>query len=224
MISVMPRGWGAAQPRDIEILLTDTASHLDRLLRTPFDGAIVVKNAPPDDAVPRTIFRPLSSGPFVIQLTARDRRWAQYAFQFSHEFCHILSGYERLRGNPNNWFHETICEIGSVFTLRRMVERWPDRPPYSNWVDYAESLRDYVEKRISRQAAKLPESANLQTWLSSQEEGLRKDPYQQDRNSLVAYALLPIFEEFPTGWNAIGSLPNSSAKLAGLPRRLVFIN
>ena len=30
--------WGVAQPHDIEKLLKDTASHLNQLLRNPFEG------------------------------------------------------------------------------------------------------------------------------------------------------------------------------------------
>ena len=62
--------------------------------------------------------------------SARDRKWAKFGYQFSHEFCHVLSNYENLKANPNNWFHEAICELASVFTLRRMAERWPTHPPY----------------------------------------------------------------------------------------------
>ena len=99
----------------------------------------------------------------------RDRQQNQYAYQFAHEFCHVLSGYEGLEGNPNNWFHETICELASVFTLRRMAERWPTHPPYPNWAGYSKHL--------------------------------------------LEYALLPVFEEFPAGWNAIRKFPSSSREL-----------
>jgi hypothetical protein len=54
----------------------------------------------------------------------------------------------------------------------------------------------------------------LQSWLVLHEEALRKDEYQREKNALVAYALLPIFESKPTGWNAIRNLPNSSGNLA----------
>ena len=54
----------------------------------------------------------------------------------------------------------------------------------------------------------------LQSWLSSQEESLRKNGYQREKNDLVAYALLPIFEIAPEGWNAIRKFPTSSGCLA----------
>lgn len=213
-LSVLPSDWGNAQLCDIKVLLEDTASHLNQLLRIPFAGEIHVKAAPPNDATPRVFYRCSLHEPFVIQLATRNRLWSQYAFQFSHEFCHVLSHYESLRDNPNNWFHETICELASVFTLRRMAKRWLTSPPYPNWADYAESLESYVQERLSRQEVQLPIGITLLAWLSSHEDELREDRYQRDKNSLIAYALLPIFESEPKGWNSIGRFPNSQARLA----------
>ena len=209
-ISVAPRGWGSGLPSNIEALLMDTASHLNRLLRTPFTGTIVVVPAPSSDPTPRTRYRSSLTDPFCIQLTAHDSRWAQFAYQFSHEFCHVLSDFERLGENPNGWFHETICELASVFTLRRMAERWPICPPYPNWVEYSDSLLSYAEDCLSREDRQLPEDATLSAWLLAEEETLRKDRYLRDKNAVVAYSLLPIFEGEPSGWNAIRELPDSS--------------
>ena len=214
-LSVLPNDWGDAQLCDIKVLLEDTASHLNQLLRIPFAGEIHVKAAPPNDATPRALYRYSPHEPFVIQLNTRDRLWSQFAYQFSHEFCHVLSNHECLRDNPNNWFHETICEIASVFTLRRMAEQWRTNPPYPNWADYAESLKSYVQEHLSRQELQLSAGVTLPAWLLSHEEELREDPYQRDKNTLVAYTLLPIFESAPTGWNSIGRFPSSRARLEG---------
>ena len=204
--------WGAAQPNDIEKLLKDTASHLNRLLRNPFEGIIYIKSFPPNED-PLTAYRRSSKNPFCIYLSVRDRDWCRFAYQFSHEFCHVLSDYERLKDNPNNWFHEAICELASVFTLRRMAERWLTDPPYPNWADYAKTLKRYLQDLLSPPEVQLPEGVTLQAWLSSHEETLRRDRYRRKKNALVAYVLLPIFESTPAGWNAIRSLPSSSGCL-----------
>ena len=214
-ISVLPCDWGEARLCDIEALLKDTASHLTRELRNPFNGIVNVKTAPPNNRKPRIHFRSAPDDPFVIQLTAQNRRWSQFSYQFAHEFCHALSGYQQLRNNPNNWFHEAICELASVFSLRRMVERWPTHPPFPNWSGYTKSLEEYVVDLLSRGSVQLPIDISLHDWLSSNEEQLRRgDPYQRDKNALVAYALLPIFECCPSGWNTITKFPSSSARMA----------
>ena len=214
-LAVLQSDWGDARLCDIRILLEDTASYLLQLLRLPFSGVIHVKRAPPNDETPRVLYRQTPDEPFVVQLNTCDRLWSQYAFQFSHELCHVLSRYEYLRDNPNNWFHETICEVASVFTLRRMAERWRTSPPYPEWADYAKSLESYVQECLSRQEVQLPAGITLPAWLLSHEKELREDPYQRDKNSLVAYALLPVFESDPSGWNSICRFPNSQTRLAG---------
>ena len=209
-ICVSPCGWGLSLPSNIEALLMDTASHMNRLLRAPFTGTIVVVPASSSDPTPRANFRSSPDEPFPIQLTASDSRWAQFAYQFSHEFCHILSDYERLRENPNGWFHEAICELASVFTLRCMAERWSSCAPYPNWVEYSDSLLSYAEDCLSCEDHWLPVDTTLSAWLLAEEETLRKDRYLRDKNATIAYSLLPIFEGDPSGWNSIRKLPDSS--------------
>ena len=203
--------WGDAKPDNIETLLKDVASHCTWSIREPLTGIIEVAPTHSTDDDPVTLYRPSPQSPFPVLLPARDRKWDRFAYQFAHELCHILSNYERLRDNPNNWFHEALCELASVFTLRRMAERWPAYPPYSNWADYAESLASYVQERLSRKEHQLPVEMTLSAWLLSEEEGLRKDCYLRDKNAVVAYSLLPIFESEPAGWNTVRRLPDSSA-------------
>ena len=207
------KGWNSAQPANIDVLLTDVASHLIRLFRELPAGTIVVEPTPSEYDDPVTPYRPSSQVPFRILLSARDDYWCQFAYQFSHELCHVLSDYERLRENSNNWFHETICELASTFTLRRMAERWLTCPPFPGRSDYAASLANYAEKLLSCQERQLPAGMTLAAWLQTEEESLRNDRYQRDKNAVVAYALLPIFESEPAGWNAIRRLPASSSML-----------
>ncbi|MCY4654690.1 MAG: hypothetical protein OXC95_16190 [Dehalococcoidia bacterium] len=118
-----------------------------------------------------------------------------------------------MRDNPNNWFHEALCELASVFTLRRMAKTWPTHPPYPNWRDYAVHLADYAAERLSYEESQLPKGQTLRSWLCDKENELREDPYQRQLNGVAAYSLLPLFEANPTGWNAIPDLPDSDSKL-----------
>ena len=217
-IVVPPSNWGEGRRKDVESLIRDTASHVLCLLRNPFAADIRVIPGP-IDGNPEVMCRLPTETRYTIKLYARDRYWDQYAYQFAHEFCHILSNYEQMKKNPNNWFHEAICELASVFTLRCMVERWPSDPPYPNWTSYADNLRIYCEKLMDRPETQLPEGVSLQSWLLHNEDTLRVADYskdaERDKQYLVAYQLLPIFEEFPDGWNAIRNLPTSTGYLKG---------
>ena len=210
-LKVVGSNWGDVSSHSIEVLLTDVASHLILPFREPLSGNIVVAPTPNADDDPITPYRPSQQAPFTILLSARDSFWSQFAYQFSHELCHVLPDYERLGEGPNGWFHEAICESASVFTLRRMAERWRTCPPYPGRTDYAESLASYADSYLSGEEHRLPVGTTLSDWLLSEEDSLRQDRYQRDKNAVVAYTLLPIFESEPAGWNAIRRLPNSSA-------------
>ena len=142
-----------------------------------------------------------------MQLTATDRRWSQYAYQFAHEFCHVMiDPYHGERGS-NQWFEEALCEMASVFVLRRMSERWRATPPYPNWSSYSSSIADYVNARLTNPDHALPSGESMTEWFAANEDTLRQDPYQRNKNAVVAYSLLSIFEEHPSAWNAVQHLP-----------------
>ena len=212
-ITVIECNWRGALPSNIQVLLTDVASHLTGTFREPPKGNIVVGATPHPDDDPITLFRSSLKEPFTILLPVRGRRWSQFAYQFSHELCHVLSDYERLRDSRNKWFHEAICELASIFTIRCMAEAWPTRPPYPNWAEYSQSLASYAESYLARDERRVPSGMALSTWLLSEEESLREDCRQRDKNAVFAYSLLPIFESEPTVWNAVRKLPDSSAIL-----------
>ncbi len=205
-ISILPGEWGDATIEDIQRLLDDVASHITQELRDPLRGNIHVMNLPTQDG-PITFFRkPVNSETYEVNLTAKDRLWSKFAYQFAHEFCHVLSGHDRLRDNPNNWFHEAICELASVFVLRRMGEQWQHRPPYPNWASYSASLVGYAQSLTNRLAGNSP-AGSFSYWLSANENLLRSNAYLRESNGVVAMRLLPMFEQEPSGWNAVRCLP-----------------
>ena len=208
--------WGNIQPNEIAVLLQDTAFHINRLLRTPFRGKIQVEPSQVDH--PKVLYRSSVEGPYTIWISVRDDYWCQFAYQFAHEFCHVLSDHENIRDNPNNWFHEAICELASMFTIRCMAIRWLTHPAFLDRQDYAASLGAYGQDLLSNQDAQLPADMSLHSWLSLHEKGLRQAPVneneQRNNQALVASHLLPVFEKTPSGWNAIRKLPNSTDLLA----------
>ena len=215
--------WGEARLVDIRTLLIDTASHINQHLRKPFDGTIHVL---PGDK-PRVLIRESDLDPYIVTLSARDRKWSQYAYQFAHEFCHVLSNYKDLECHPNNWFHEAICEIASIFTLKCMAKRWRSEPPYPNWTSYADKLEAYWHKTQSRPGTRLPDDVTLNSWLLDNEEMLRTANYREDaqriNQALVAYKLLDVFEVTPEGWNAIREFPTSQEFINDYLRKWYFL-
>ena len=210
-ISVLPCEWGDARRGDIQHVLQNVASHIEKELRDPLPGAIEVENLP-GRTNPRTHYRnqsdphaPAPAAAYRISLTAKDNYWSQFAYQFAHEFCHVLSGYERLHANPNEWLHESICEMASIFVLRRMGKRWR-RSRDHRWIRFAPSHSKYADNLLDAHVSNTP-SGSFRTWLLDNEADLRANSQLRDINGVVAAKLLPNFEQEPSGWNAVRLLP-----------------
>ena len=207
VIRVAPDDWGDARPVDIERLLEDVASHINRELRNPVTGTINVRIAPPTDDTPRHLIQYYRPGLSTVQITASDKYWARYTYEFAHEFCHVMIKPSQSSSGPNHWFLEAVCEMASVFTLQRMSERWMTHPPYENWSSYHSSLAKYADDRLTAPEHALPVGISLSEWFAEHEVDLRSDPYMRDSNAVVSYQLLPIFEAHPTAWNTVQCLP-----------------
>jgi len=152
---------------------------------------------------PITLYRHGPNGEYLMQLNTGNQLWAQHAFQFAHEFGHILANYDEHEWR-NKWFEESICETASLFVLRRMSEVWEVQPPYPNWRNYAPALAAYADARI--RTAHLPRGTTLAQWYRENELALREFPSLRNRNTVVAAALLPYFERQPESWPAIAWL------------------
>ena len=225
-ISVPKNEWGEANPRVIETLLKYVASHINRELYPPFTEEINVEKS--DAYHPYACFQNDRNQPHTIKLATGNFYWCQYAYQFTQMFCHVLSGHNKLRGCKNGWFHQALCELSSIFTLRRMGERWHTEPPFPNWDEYAKNFRIYEEgvrignKKHFCQEYQIKNTIVPIDWLSNYEEEMRTTSVGENTNGdrhekyraiygLIAYTLLPIFEKYPDGWNAVRYLPKSDS-------------
>jgi hypothetical protein len=128
------------------------------------------------DSPPRALFARGEDGRAAIRLTAADRVWARFAYQFSHELAHVLMNLGRTppRRHEVSLFEESLCECASMFALRAMATRWVTQPPYYNWRDYAPQLH----------------------WFYAANVGTRP-------HDVIAQRWLPIFEAAPECWRAI---------------------
>jgi len=202
--------FGSAPPDNVAAVLRSAAGEVWRHCpSTKFrsSGFYVYR----DPRYPITHFDPDSEGRIVIGLATEDLYWAQYAFQFAHEFCHALLEHtdERQWKEPqqaNHWLDESLCETASLFALRAMSKSWLTSPPYANWKDFAPRLAAYAEDRLASAAGQLPPRTTFAQWFAQQQSSLRERPVQRDKNLLIATQLLPLFEATPAGWEALPTL------------------
>jgi hypothetical protein len=149
---------------------------------------------------PITLFQRGPAGEIRVKLDTGRRLWAQHAFQFAHELCHVHCRYDDDK-HRNKWFEESLCELASLCMLRRMSESWKTDPPYENWKDYAPRLFEYAEER--RKRAELKDGETLAGWYAARAEMFYKNAIDREANLVVATALLPLFEEDPDRWQAV---------------------
>ena len=135
-----------------------------------------------------------------MRLDSEKTYWSQYAFQFAHEFGHIICGYKK--GDQSNlWFEETVCETASLFALRGMTKEWKTKPPYPNWQSYGQEFAKYAQNRIKKYP--WPKNKSLGDWYHENKINLAKEPTNRGRNVRLAAKLLPFFEEKPSRWSSV---------------------
>lgn len=211
-IRVEGDGWGSATREEVETLLQAVADELVDGPNPVFAHPIVVTQG--GDG-PVALFAPGSAGEHRIRVSARDRAWAQYAYQFGHELCHVMAGHTAHAADParrrHQWFEEALCEAAGLYALRSMAARWRDEAPYPAWEDYAPVLAAYAERLLAEPHRQLPAGESAAQWLSSRVQALSDDPYRRADNEVVANLLLQRFEASPEHWVALYSLNRDDA-------------
>jgi hypothetical protein len=142
-------------------------------------------------------------GELVILLDTGNHLWSQFSYQFSHEFLHYLCGYKH-KDRGNLWFEETLAETASLYCMRAMAKDWKENPPYSNWKEYRDSLRDYIDNvEKSRTYITNIHARGLPTFYAAHRKTLEGDPNNRPLNGAMALVLLRLFEAEPGRWEAV---------------------
>ena len=98
--------------------------------------------------------------------------WNQIAYQFAHEFTHILINQGQPGSGPNHWINEAFCEAVSYQALKQMAKDWESHPPYPNWRGYAKHHNSYAEKYLGKEKDR-PEGMEFIAWFRKNEKALR---------------------------------------------------
>lgn len=218
-ITVAPTNWGNAEAADIQLVLQRTAAEFQSYVAKTGNQPIKIRVIPRFNS-PRVLYERGPEGEYVVHLTARDERWFQYAYQFSHELCHIFSNFDHKAvigdevASHNQWFEETLCETASLFTLKRLATAWEVDPPARKWIGYGPTFAAYASYLLGENHRRLPAAQQLDQWYRDNRTALQETPYLREKNELAATALLSLFEKTPDLWRAIGYLNTDQASAA----------
>lgn len=194
---INPDGFGEASKADIRALLVSTGRELWRWFPDYEVEPFVVMRGRQG---PIVLHRRNDRGEIVMRLDTHGLSWSQYAYQFAHEFCHILCAFDE-DDDSNEWFEETICEVASLYAMRAMAKAWEHDAPYRNWVDYRHALKQYADDVIKSREELRPEE--VAGFFRKHRAELEKDATLRDLNGAMAVVLLALFEEDPTRWESV---------------------
>jgi hypothetical protein len=200
-IRVAQGAWNNARRADIEQVLLSAARELEGFFPQRSGDVIRIEHA---NSVPKVLYERGPAGEYVVQLTASGMRWAAYAYEFSHELCHIYANYQFRQNTAeaaHQWFEESLCEAASLFVLRRMAVSWQSSPPYPHWRDYAPAFAEYAQALLDEphRHGDMP----LGSWYAQHTAVLSRNPYDRASNEYCATRLLDLFESHPQGWAAL---------------------
>lgn len=208
-IEVQRAEWGGAEPQDIERVLSSVASVL---IRDFPDRASTRVRVVRGREGPRALFEKNGDGAYVIVLNVQGTRWDQFAYQFSHELCHILTNFEHREpgqegeDRQHQWFEEALCEAVALMGLKRVAALWEKSPPYPHWRSYARAFSDYAAALSSQAHRHLTAGKTIREWYGEQSMQLARNPYSRETNEVLATRLLPLIEQTPAALASIAYL------------------
>jgi len=198
-IRVLGTNWGEASSVDINKVLKSAGGELWKHFPDRRLNPIIIQRG---RMAPITLYRRGPNGEYLMKLTPDGRYWCQFAYQFAHEFCHILANYSYKTPRANKWFEESICEMAAIYALKQMAVSWKTKPPYERWKNYYQDIQAYADD-LQKAEDKLPEGKTLAVWYKENSAALRRIPWLRAKNRIVANSLLGLFEADPARWAAI---------------------
>ena len=216
-IHVKQGDWGTARTQDIETVLTSVADVLVPYFPHRASSRVLVASSRQG---PRVLLEKSPDGAHRVLLNVQDTRWDQFAYQFSHELCHIFSNSEHrdmsggVVARDHQWFEEALCEAVSLFTLEQMASSWEHSPPYPHWKEYAPAFREYAARLSGEKHRHLPLDKSVADWYAENREVLGSNPYLREKNEFLATQLIALLEEAPGSLGAIGYLNRETSSFS----------
>ena len=112
----------------------------------------------------------------VVDIGTRD--WCKLAYQFGHEFGHVLANSWRRDARPmpgSQWLEEALVEAFSLRGLGLLATQWQADPPFPGDAAFSGAIRRYRDDQLAvyeRYAMEQGIAENAHAWFLSQREAL----------------------------------------------------
>lgn len=142
-----------------------------------------------------------------IQLSTGDNYWCQWVYQFAHEYCHhIINGSLSGEWSDLLWFEETVCELSSLYNLRKMIDFCQSND--NLFLGYATSVESYLYNLLTKNKGTYNLSNNG-GWYSDYAELLKTkdrengDVYRRDLYNAIAVLMYSLFLDNQNLWKIL---------------------
>ena len=150
-----------------------------------------------------------------------------FIIRFGHEFTHILQVEQegltwKATFNPNSWFQEVIAELGCVWVMKKMADRWLYGSRFGRGIHTPEGLAEFSENFDFYAGWYMdlhPYDGTGKEWLAENEDSLRAEFERTGGSDMDTVRelypkLMPVFEKNPEAWNAVRKMPATKGKMS----------
>ena len=200
-IVVLNANWGATSLSAIHGVLTSVFEVLVNALDKHPPALIEVGHCPGEHFLAVNHTRP-----YRMYLSAWNRYWSKYAYQFGNLLSRILTGFDPHQEHPYKWLEDSVCEAASLYALHSISRTWVERPPPAVYraKEFAPSHAAYatcIEREYAREAPPAIEQS-----LRQRREGLVSGQRRSELVGIVTCDLLELFRNAPELWQDCGAL------------------
>ena len=149
-----------------------------------------------------------------------ERAWSQLAYQFGHEFGHVMANSWQPIAKPMlpcQWIEEGLVEAFSIRGLGRLAASWKTNPPFAGDSAYGDSIADYrqnIIQRYSVMAEQLGTTSDTAKWFADNRAKIEASGREfMGPTSLI---VLSEYERAPSCVEALGAL-NRWPGRSGIP-------
>jgi hypothetical protein len=155
----------------------------------------------------------------IVDIGPRD--WSKLAYQFGHEFGHVVCNLWSPEGNSANpsasaWLEEALAEALSVRGLGQLADSWARDPPFPGDSAFAGAIRQYWNNLVAKYqtiAAEQGATDNLAAWFRARRGALESNGDIRGPASGAVLAVLAEMMADPAGIEALGALNRWSPQI-----------
>ena len=147
----------------------------------------------------------------IVDIGPRD--WSKLAYQFGHEFGHVVCNMWSPEGNSANpsaagWLEEALVEAFSIRGQGPLADAWAKNPPFPGDSAFAGAIRQYRSDLETKYQTIATEqgASDLAAWYRAHRGALEKNAAIGGPASGAVTAVLAEITENPAGIEALGAL------------------